>query len=216
MSLPTQSLSPSPHDTAAERSEAADIFPHHYTVTSIREQYGAALRKFDWSYLIEALPVPTAPATSSTPSHGMGDSAITRMIEAVVTDLTHVQGNPVCYAYTLETSKSGWRHPHVYLGNISRLAADQIVSVFQAHRFGAVNVRRWDREKEHGYAFKSLDPKDPSYDEDAVWHFDVKWNRTFKQQMKLCRKHLDKLDGPKDWSSADCAISLSTLPHMYG
>lgn len=133
----------------------------------------------------------------------MGDGAITRALEAVFADLSREQGNDIFYAYSLETGKHGWRHPHILVGNISRLSANQVASVFQAHRFGAVDVKRWDRTKEHGYAFKSLDPQNPSYDENAAWFFNVTWNRRCTQKMKLCRKHLEKLDGPSEWSSAD-------------
>jgi hypothetical protein len=175
---------------------------------SIKERYGESFKVFDWSYTVVASPVPTSKGSPSAGSRGRNDQAIKKLLQSVFLALHRKDRRdapldsqsgkklvPIRWAYCLETGKGGWRHAHVLLGSISRLRSHEVASIFRDHNFGAVSVDVWNPFLEKGYPFKSLDPSSPDYDK-VCWDFNVKWNRTCKQQMKLHRSHLLRLADP--------------------
>ena len=188
--------------TMAERSDAIGSPPersdggsfHQTSLTEGRpsEAYGEAIKSFAWSYKVDVLPVPSARTAPYTQKYGYGDRALKGFVERVLRDLETYQGHQIHYTYALETGRSGWRHVHLLLGSLSRLGPLELEGVFKQHGFGMINIAVWDRQKENGYLFKSLDRPSRCSD-DICWDTNVTWNKACRNRMKLCRKHLDKL-----------------------
>jgi len=156
---------------------------------SVSDEYGNAFREFDWSYAIDALP---GRVRTKFGSFKRGEEGILRAMTRIVGQLSIDQGNDVTYVYVLETGKLGGRHVHALLGNISRLSPSAVQRVFCRFGFGQTNVKLWHRDQHSGYYFKTLEKLRRGY-EDATWEVGVTWNRRCKQQMKLNRRHLERL-----------------------
>ncbi|MBA4082498.1 MAG: hypothetical protein C0496_14710 [Erythrobacter sp.] len=153
-------------------------------------------------------------------ARGYGDGAIKGFLRRIFRDLETYQGHKIEYAYAIESSDSGWRHPHLLLGSLSRLAPAELEAVFREHRFGKINVEVWDRSKENGYMFKSLDrPTRPG--EDYCWETSAVWNKVCRNRMKLCRKHLAILAGADGSLPSACtqdevdSAQLQSLPPLH-
>jgi hypothetical protein len=180
----------------------------HLPLTSA--QYAEAVAPFDWSYAIDAVPRPSRSKWCTTKRKGYSDEGIKHLFAGVIRDLANEQRNRITYACSLETGGTGWRHLHAVLGNISRLTPDDTAAVFRANGFGDTNVKVWDSAKHSGYYFKSLDPTNSGYGT-AEWDFDLTWNRTCKQQMKLNRRHLDRLLQSTVVSKSSDAVAADRL-----
>lgn len=157
--------------------------------TTVSRRYGEALKEFEWSYLVHALPVRSTSATPQERARGYGDSQVKRFLRGAIRDLETYQDGPIYWAFALENGQSGWRHAHVLLGALSRLQPMDVVEAFQENRFGNVRVELWNASRESGYMFKALDQRTNEYD-DFYWDTNVTWNRRCRARMKLNAKFL--------------------------
>jgi len=145
--------------------------------TRISTAFGSTFAEFDWSYVVDLLPVSN--------SWGWTDEGLRKHLPLAFAEIEALQQGRIYFVWVREFSATAWRHPHILLGGISRLVPDDIRKLFRSFGFTA-RVDLWDRARESGYAFKTFD-----FSSDPDWDTNVNWaSRQCRNEMSLCRKHL--------------------------